>query len=100
MDLNRVDYRTILFVGQIHTLLMVDGDVPYPIYATDDKPLIHMMVINMEPGDLNTGKTLMPYRGPAPPDASPHTYYFLLYNQQTGSLDIEDTSAYTENCER
>ena len=63
-------------------MLCVDPDVPSPTAGTQDRPLLHWQVINIENGDLSTGHVEKPYAGPMPPDNNPHYYYFLLYEQQ------------------
>ncbi|KAL3858432.1 hypothetical protein ACJMK2_013023 [Sinanodonta woodiana] len=66
---------------KLYTLLCIDPDVPISSVGTKDNPLIHMMTININ-GSVANGNTLVPYRGPMPPNDVPHAYYFLLYEQR------------------
>lgn len=68
------------FTGKTFTLLCVDPDVPRATAGTQERPLLHWMVVNIPEGRVAEGDTVMTYRGPQPPDTA-HYYYFLLYEQ-------------------
>lgn len=69
-----------LSLGKTFTLLCVDPDVPRATAGTQERPLLHWMVVNIPEGRVAEGDTVMTYRGPQPPDTA-HYYYFLLYEQ-------------------
>ncbi|XP_053376520.1 uncharacterized protein LOC123534091 [Mercenaria mercenaria] len=86
------------FTGDMYTLITLDPDVPYPSFATEERPLLHGMVVNIMNGNISTGDVGLAYQGPAPPDNKPHYYYFLLYKQQA-KLNVTNMMNYVgENC--
>ncbi|XP_060078413.1 uncharacterized protein LOC132557906 [Ylistrum balloti] len=81
------------FDGTLYTLIMIDLDVSNPLVGTDTEPLLHWKVINIPNGTVELGDTVQTYRGPAPPDNTTHTYFFLLY-QQNKRLNVADMDRY------
>lgn len=81
------------FTGKTFTLLCVDPDVPRATAGTQERPLLHWMVVNIPEGRVAEGDTVMTYRGPQPPDTA-HYYYFLLY-EQTNSINTTEAANYT-----
>ncbi|KAJ3169032.1 hypothetical protein HDU87_000906 [Geranomyces variabilis] len=67
----------------LHTLLMVDPDVPSRASASPTAGQFrHMALLNIRGSDLTTALAASPYVGPAPPRGSgPHRYTFLLFKQ-------------------
>lgn len=82
-----------LSLGKTFTLLCVDPDVPRATAGTQERPLLHWMVVNIPEGRVAEGDTVMTYRGPQPPDTA-HYYYFLLY-EQTNSINTTKAANYT-----
>ncbi|OWF56796.1 Phosphatidylethanolamine-binding-like protein [Mizuhopecten yessoensis] len=83
------------FAGTLHTLIMIDLDVPNPLVGTETEPLLHWQIINIPNGTVELGETVQTYRGPAPPDNTTHTYYYLLY-QQNKRLNVDDMGRYVD----
>lgn len=81
------------FVGTLHTLIMIDMDVPNPLVGTETEPLLHWQIVNIPNGTVELGDVVQTYRGPAPPDNTTHTYYFLLY-EQNKHLNVADMARY------
>lgn len=81
------------FTGKTFTLLCVDPDVPRSTAGTQDRPLLHWMVVNIPEGRMAEGYTAQSYIGPRPPDAA-HYYYFLLY-EQNDVINTNETGNYT-----
>ncbi|XP_033748015.1 uncharacterized protein LOC117333014 [Pecten maximus] len=81
------------FDGTLHSLIMIDLDVPNPLVGTETEPLLHWQIINIPNGTVELGEVVQTYRGPAPPDNTTHTYYFLLY-QQNKRLNVADMTRY------
>ena len=44
--------------------------------------------------NLQCDTDLYGWNGPMPPDEPAHSYYFLVYEQQTGELSLNETSMY------
>ena len=40
----------------MYTLMAVDPDVPFASAGTQERPILHMMVVNIVDGDVSTGK--------------------------------------------
>jgi phosphatidylethanolamine-binding protein (PEBP) family uncharacterized protein len=58
-----------------YTLIMYDPD---SVGGT----FVHWLVTNIKDNNINSGKTLIPYKGPAPPqNTGKHRYIFELYEQ-------------------
>lgn len=81
------------FAGEMHTLIIVDPDVPIPQVGTEERPLLHGMIVNIMDGNFTNGEIVKTYKGPAPPDNKPHYYYFLLY-KQTGTVNATEMTSY------
>lgn len=80
------------------SLLVVDPDIPAGSWAgSNERPLLHGMIIDIRGDDVTTGDEVHGYLGPRPPNNQPHIYYFLLYEQKA-ILNISDTSEYTPGC--
>ena len=69
------------FIGERHTMIVVDPDVTNSAAGSPAKPILHLLVTNIQDGMYNSGDVLQAYTGPRPPDGS-HVYYFLLYKQK------------------
>ncbi|KAJ3155070.1 hypothetical protein HDU89_007260 [Geranomyces variabilis] len=67
----------------LHTLLMVDPDVPSRASASPTAGQFrHMALLNIRGSDIATALAASPYVGPGPPRGSgPHRYTFLLFKQ-------------------
>lgn len=72
--------------GDLYTFMMVDPDAPSPTNPTF-RNFLHWLVINI-PSQTpptseiwETGKEVVPYMGPAPPEGC-HRYVFLLFKQK------------------
>ena len=44
-----------VFVGEMYTLVTVDPDVPVSTVGTEERPLLHWLVTNIEHGNIMTG---------------------------------------------
>ena len=75
------------FIGELHTVITVDPDVPYPSSGNNSHPYVHMLVTNIQDGIFESGDAVLPYQTPTPPDG-PHVYYFLLYKQMDSTSFI------------
>jgi phosphatidylethanolamine-binding protein (PEBP) family uncharacterized protein len=65
-----------------YTLVIYDPDAVGGTY-------IHWLVTNITNNNINDGKTIIPYKGPAPPpNTGKHRYIFELY-QQNSYLNLE-----------
>ncbi|KAK6167486.1 hypothetical protein SNE40_021502 [Patella caerulea] len=69
------------FKDKLLTLMVLDGDVPFPQFGDKAEPFLHWLVVNIYDGNVTKGQTVAPYVGPAPPDSKPHTYHYLLFEQ-------------------
>ena len=47
------------FVGELYTLLVVDPDVPVDTVGTEERPLLHWLVTNIENGNITTGEVML-----------------------------------------
>ena len=64
-----------LATNKLYTLIMTDPNAVGGNY-------IHWLIVNIDDSNLNNGKPLLQYKGPAPPQGSGmHNYIFLLYEQ-------------------
>jgi len=71
------------YPSKIYTLLMYDPDA---VKGTH----IHWLIININNNNINNGKIILSYKGPAPPVKSgKHRYIFELYEQDK-LIDTED----------
>ena len=43
-------------LGEIHTLIVVDPDVPVAEVGTQERPLLHWLVYNIPHGNVDSGK--------------------------------------------
>ncbi|KAJ3162696.1 hypothetical protein HDU86_003669 [Geranomyces michiganensis] len=70
--------------NDLHTLLMVDPDVPSRAAASPAAGQFrHMALLNIRGADVASALAASPYVGPGPPKGSgPHRYTFLLFRQQ------------------
>ncbi|CAF3362041.1 unnamed protein product [Rotaria socialis] len=65
------------------TLVMADPDAPQRGNERAG-PWLHWIKAGFQGNDINNGKTLADYQGPAPPSGTgPHQYIFLLYKSAT-----------------
>jgi len=63
--------------NKLYTLIVHDPDAPVG-------NVVHWVVINIKGSDINTGKEIIKYKGPAPPSGSgTHHYIFLIFEQTT-----------------
>lgn len=61
--------------NKLYTLIIHDPDAPIG-------NVIHWVVINIKGSNIESGKEIIKYRGPAPPSGSGiHRYIFLVYKQ-------------------
>jgi hypothetical protein len=61
--------------NKLYTLIMHDPDAPVG-------NVVHWVLVNIKGSDINSGKELIKYKGPAPPPGSgTHRYIFLIYEQ-------------------
>ena len=74
----------------------IDPDVPYAAVGSNQRPLLHGLIVNIQGADVTSGMVVQPYLGPGPPDNKPHYYYHLLY-EQTQQLQV-NTTDYTNTC--
>ncbi|CAF2636170.1 unnamed protein product [Rotaria sp. Silwood2] len=79
------------------TLVMIDPDAPERGNERAG-PWLHWIKAGFVGNDINSGKTLADYQGPAPPSGTgPHQYVFLLYKsvmpapQHGGSIAVSDS---------
>ena len=89
------DLETDRDASTLHTLMMVDPDVPFRDAPTDGQWL-HWLVYDIPGNDTARGRTLVEYTPPAP-RACPadddlclreHRVTFILWEQQHGPLDL------------
>ncbi|XP_074642017.1 uncharacterized protein C56G2.4-like [Tubulanus polymorphus] len=83
-----------------HTVLFLAADVKDKSAGTYRKPLLHWVLTDIKNGDGNTGRELIQYIGPLPPDAK-HFYHFVVYEhtEATTSLTAKDLAKYAyDNC--
>ncbi|CAJ0604427.1 unnamed protein product [Cylicocyclus nassatus] len=67
--------------GQRYTVIMVDPDAPSR-KRPSLRDYLHWMVVDVHGSDVEHGKELVSYMGPAPPSGTGlHRYYFLVYKQ-------------------
>ena len=60
-----------------YTLVMQDSNA-----VTESHNVLHWVVVNIPGNNLHLGKTLLDYKGPAPPrNSGIHNYCFILYEQ-------------------
>jgi hypothetical protein len=72
--------------NKLYTLIMHDPDAPVG-------NVVHWVVVNIKGSDINSGKELIKYKGPAPPAGSgTHSYIFLIYEQLTETQFINITN--------
>ncbi|XP_052800952.1 uncharacterized protein LOC128231795 [Mya arenaria] len=81
---------------ELYALVTFDPDVPSATVGTEEKPLLHGLVVNIRNGSVPTGDEVLRYSGPSPPDQKPHFYYFLLY-RQSSELNATLMSTYSAN---
>ena len=64
----------VIYEGErYYGLVMIDPDAVHG-------PHIHWAVINIPGNEINKGKVILPYKGPAPPEGSgTHRYIFMLF---------------------
>jgi phosphatidylethanolamine-binding protein (PEBP) family uncharacterized protein len=63
--------------NKLYTLIVHDPDAPVG-------NVVHWVIINIKGSDINTGKEIIKYKGPAPPSGSgTHHYIFLIFEQTT-----------------
>ena len=95
-----ISQNTLIPIGEMHTLLMIDPDVDdNPTVGTKEKPIVHWLITNIPNGIVDQGDVTLSYRGSMlPADGTTNRYQFLLY-QQDGAIDVipED---YTPGCDR
>ena len=80
-------------MGTLHTLMMVDPDVPYRD-APADGEWVHWLIYDIPGNDTARGKTLIEYAPPAPKPCPPsdklclseHRVTFILWEQTHGPL--------------
>ncbi len=74
-----------LIPNELYTLIMYDPDTPHGDY-------LHWVIINIR-NNINNGKTIVPYKGPAPPiNTGIHRYILLLFKQNKIIVDVESNS--------
>ena len=84
-------------MGTLHTLMMVDPDVPYRD-APADGEWVHWLIYDIPGNDTARGKTLIEYAPPAPKPCPPsdklclseHRVTFILWEQTHGPLALHD----------
>ena len=70
-----------------YTLLMLDPDAPEPSTQGDGNkvgllgPWMHWFVLNCKDSS-GSGHEIYPYEAPNPPNAKPHRYIFVLFEQK------------------
>ena len=81
----------------LHTLLMVDPDVPYRDSPTDGE-WVHWLVYDIPGNDISRGKTLVQYSPPNPQACAvkeklclpEHRVTFVLWEQPHGPLQLQE----------
>jgi phosphatidylethanolamine-binding protein (PEBP) family uncharacterized protein len=74
------------------TLIMADPDAPQ---RGNERmgPWLHWIKAGFKGNDVESGKTLADYQGPAPPNGTgPHQYIFLLYKSASGAKSDHSSS--------
>ena len=67
-----------------YLLVMYDPDAVVPVV----KNKLHWLLTNIINNNINQGRNILPYEGPAPPPKSgKHHYIFELYDQEDEYLD-------------
>ena len=59
---------------------------------------MHWLVVNICLGRIHNGQEVLSYIGPTPPAGNPHTYYFMIF-EQNYELDPKEVAEYGKtNC--
>ncbi|XP_041361618.1 uncharacterized protein LOC121377620 isoform X2 [Gigantopelta aegis] len=86
------------FKDKILTLALIDPDVPFEEFGNAELPFIHWLVVNIYSGRVHDGQEVLSYIGPTPPPGNPHTYYFMIF-EQNYELDPKEVAEYGQtNC--
>ena len=91
--------NTFLFLSdKILTLALIDPDVPFEEFGNEELPFMHWLVVNICLGRIHNGQEVLSYIGPTPPAGNPHTYYFMIF-EQNYELDPKEVAEYGKtNC--
>ncbi|CAF1116059.1 unnamed protein product [Rotaria sp. Silwood1] len=82
------------------TLVMIDPDAPQRGNERAG-PWLHWIKAGFVGNDINSGKTLADYQGPAPPSGTgPHQYVFLLYKSATSAPHHDESIAVSDSGKR